>query len=62
MTRIQAGSLSGKGMVPTLVIVGIVLVASGISEGIGQLAIVSGIAMGIFLGGLGVIGVAKKVM
>jgi hypothetical protein len=57
---IFGGGMGGRGIVPVLVIVGIFLIGSGASAIAGQLAIWGGVAIGLCLGVLGVIGVASR--
>lgn len=57
---IFGGGLGGRGIVSVLVIIGILLIGSGINAIAGQLAIWGGVAIGICLGVLGVIGVASR--
>jgi hypothetical protein len=54
--------LGGKGMVPVLILSGMVLTTTGISVSLGSFAIGVGIIFGVVLLGLGVISVAKKVL
>lgn len=54
--------LGATGIVGTLVIVGIFLKVINISQTLGYLAIVSGVGIGIALGLLGILAVAKRVV
>ena len=54
--------LGATGIVGTLIVAGILLQGLKISPDAGQLAIISGITIGIILGLLGIFGVAKRVM
>lgn len=54
--------LGATGIVDTLVIVGIFLKVINISQSLGYLAIVSGVGIGIVLGLLGILAVAKRVL
>ncbi len=56
------GSLKGVGIVATLVIIGVLLKTTNIAAGLGSIAMGSGVFVGILLGFLGVIGVAKRVI
>jgi hypothetical protein len=55
-------TLGGTGIVSTLVIAGIALKVLQVSPEMGNLAITSGIGIGVLLGALGVLGVAMKVL
>ncbi|MBI2141837.1 hypothetical protein HYU16_05470 [Candidatus Woesearchaeota archaeon] len=54
--------LGASGIVGTLVVAGIILYVSNISPGVGQTAISGGVLIGVALGVLGVLGVAKRVL
>ncbi|MFH1447522.1 MAG: hypothetical protein ABIG39_01550 [Candidatus Micrarchaeota archaeon] len=54
--------LTGVGIVPVLVIAGIILNVLNIETALASLAIVGGIGIGLLLGLLGVLAVAKRVV
>ncbi|RJQ21870.1 hypothetical protein C4580_01760 [Candidatus Woesearchaeota archaeon] len=54
--------LGATGIVGTLVVAGIILQATGISPGAGNLAVFAGVFIGIVLGFLGIVSVAKRVI
>lgn len=54
--------LGATGIVGTLVIIGIFLKVINISQSLGYLAIASGVGIGIVLGLLGILAVAKRVV
>lgn len=60
--KIFAVGIQGTGIVGTLIIAGIILRITNLSPGIGDLAIISGVGIGIILGLLGVFAVAKRVI
>jgi hypothetical protein len=57
---IIGGGMGGKGIVPVLVIIGILLIGSGINSIAGHLAVWGGVFIGLCLGALGVLGVASR--
>lgn len=52
--------LGATGIVGVLVVAGIILKASGIEPDLGGLAIFGGIAIGLVLGLLGIVGIVKR--
>ena len=54
--------IGATGIVGTLIVAGILLQAFKVSPSTGQIAISSGVGIGIILGLLGIFGVAKKLM
>jgi hypothetical protein len=54
--------LAGVGIVPVLVIAGIILNVLNIETALASLAIVGGLGIGLLLGLLGVLAVAKRVV
>lgn len=61
MQGIKGLGIGATGTVGTLIVAGIVLIVSGISPRIGQIAITFGVLIGIALGFLGVLSVIKKI-
>jgi hypothetical protein len=57
---IFGGGMGGNGIVSVLIIAGILLVISNMNALAGYVAIWGGVAIGICLGALGVIGVASR--
>jgi hypothetical protein len=55
------GALGGSGIVATLFIIGLLLSSFNINAFLGNVALNSSIFIGIFLGLLGIFGVAKRV-
>ena len=56
------GSIAGVGIVPVLIIIGIILIISKIAPDLGNAALVFGVTIGVGLGLMGLIGVAKRVL
>jgi hypothetical protein len=54
--------LGATGIVGTLIVAGIILKATNVSVGAGDIAIIAGIGIGIVLGILGIFGVLKRLM
>lgn len=54
--------IGATGIVGTLIVAGIILQVFKVSPNTGQIAINSGVGIGIILGLLGIFGVAKKLM
>jgi hypothetical protein len=52
--------MSGTGIVPVLIIAGIILIGSNVNAIAGQLAIWGGVGIGLALGALAVIGVLSR--
>ena len=57
---IFGGGMGAKGIVGVLIIAGILLTASGVNAAAGQIAIWGGVGIGLFLGALGVVGIASR--
>lgn len=51
---------SASGIVGVLILAGFFLAATGVSQMVGQIAIVSGVVIGIALGILGILGIASR--
>jgi hypothetical protein len=62
MQGITLGALSGIGIVPTLVILGIVLKMTNVAPDIGGMSIALGIIIGVVYAVLGVVGIANRYM
>ena len=58
--RISGMGFSASGMVGVLILAGVSLSMTGVSQMAGQIAIGSGVIIGIALGVLGVVGVVSK--
>jgi hypothetical protein len=58
--RISGMGFSASGMVGVLILAGVFLSMTGVSQMAGQIAIGSGVIIGIALGVLGVVGVVSK--
>lgn len=58
--RISGMGFSASGIVGVLILAGIFLVATGVSQIAGQIAIGSGVFIGVALGILGVVGIASR--
>ncbi|WP_250987387.1 hypothetical protein [Methanoculleus oceani] len=58
--RIAGMGFSASGIVGVLILAGIFLSATGVSQMVGQIAIGSGVIIGIVLGILGIVGVASR--
>ncbi|GAB7015891.1 hypothetical protein [Methanogenium cariaci] len=52
--------MKGVGIVPVLIIAGIILSATDVNATAGQLAIWGGVGIGLIFGGLGVIGIVSR--
>ncbi|HAC14789.1 MAG TPA: hypothetical protein DCE78_02415 [Bacteroidetes bacterium] len=59
-TRISGFGMRGTGIVPVLIVAGIILIGSNVNAIAGQLAIWGGVGIGLALGVLGVIGVLSR--
>lgn len=59
---IFGGGIGGKGIVPVLIIVGLLLIGSNLNAIAGQIAIWGGVAIGLCLGVCGVLGVANRLL
>lgn len=51
---------SASGIVAVLVVLGIILYMTGVAKGIGEVAIVAGVGIGILYGLLGGVGIVKR--
>lgn len=58
--KIAGMGFSASGIVGVLILAGFFLAATGVSQMVGQIAIVSGVVIGIALGVLGIVGVVSK--
>lgn len=58
--KLAFGAISGTGIVSTLIIAGIALKLLNISTNIAEIAIISGIGIGIILGLLGINGIIRR--
>lgn len=58
--RIAGMGFSASGIVGVLILAGFFLAATGVSQMVGQIAIVSGVVIGIALGILGILGIASR--
>jgi len=58
--RIAGMGFSASGIVGVLILAGFFLAATGVSQMVGQIAIGSGVIIGVALGILGVIGVVSR--
>jgi len=57
---IFGGGMGGRGIVPVLIIAGILLIGSNLNAIAGQIAIWGGVVIGLCLGAFGVLGVARR--
>ncbi|MHA1874291.1 MAG: hypothetical protein ACTSVB_09260 [Candidatus Heimdallarchaeaceae archaeon] len=62
MQKIFGLGMGATGIVGTLVVVGILLKATDLASTTGDLAIMSGVGIGIILGLLGIFGVLKRLI
>ena len=60
--KIFGMTIGATGIVGTLIVAGVILIATKASAPMGSLAIFAGVMIGIILGILGVIAVAKRVI
>ena len=61
MQKVMFGALKATGIVGTLVVIGVALKILDISSILSSIAIGGGVLLGLLLGLLGVVGVAKRV-
>ncbi len=62
MQSISGGGFKGGGIVGVLIVAGILLTLLDVSPSAGSTAINGGISIGLILGILGILGVAKRVV
>lgn len=60
--KIFGFGLGATGIVGTLIVAGLILQSFGISTGAGNIAVSGGVGIGLVLGLLGIVGVAKRLL